>query len=147
MGRMGKGLWLSVGVLAVPALQPAAADAQKKPLVVALNQDPDVLDPTLARTYVGRIIFAQMCEKLYEIDENLRIYPQLAADMPALSDGGKTVTIKLRRGVKFNDGTPMTAEAVRVSLDRHRTLQGSKPRSEPGRVTPGRAVDPQTIRL
>src|SRR3989454_5584012 len=120
MGRMGKGLWLSVGVLAVLTLQTAAAHAQKKTLVVALNQDPDVLDPTLARTYVGRIIFAQMCEKLYEIDENLRIYPQLAADMPALSDGGKTVTIKLRRGVKFNDGTPMTAEAVRFSLDRHR---------------------------
>src|SRR2546425_13018626 len=107
------------------ALMPTdAAHAQKKTLIVALNQDPDVLDPTLARTYVGRIIFAQMCEKLYEIDENLRIYPQLAADMPALSDGGKTVTIKLRRGVKFNDGTPMTAEAVRFSLDRHRTLKG-----------------------
>ena len=59
------------------ALAPAAtpAQAQKKTLVVALNQDPDILDPTLARTYVGRIIFSQMCEKLYEIDENLRILP------------------------------------------------------------------------
>ena len=147
MGRMGKGLWLSVGVLAVLTLQTAAAHAQKKTLVVALNQDPDVLDPTLARTYVGRIIFAQMCEKLYEIDENLRIYPQLAADMPALSDGGKTVTIKLRRGVKFNDGTPMTAEAVRFSLDRHRTLKGSNRRSELDGITAVEAVDPQTIRL
>ena len=47
-----------------------------------------------------------MCEKLYEIDENLRIFPQLAAELPAVTDGGKTVTIKLRPGVKFNDGTP-----------------------------------------
>src|SRR6266700_4024726 len=131
MGRMGKGLWLSVGVLAVLTLQTAAAHAQKKTLVVALNQDPDVLDPTLARTYVGRIIFAQMCEKLYEIDENLRIYPQLAADMPALNDGGK----------------PMTAEAVRFSLDRHRTLKGSNRRSELDGITAVEAVDPQTIRL
>ena len=38
-----------------------------------LNQDPDILDPTLARTYVGRIVFASICEKLYEIDENLSI--------------------------------------------------------------------------
>ena len=45
------------------------AHAQKKTLVVALFQDPDLLDPTLARTYVGRIVFSQICEKLYEIDE------------------------------------------------------------------------------
>src|SRR5262249_50739145 len=89
-----------VGVL-VLAADPAAA--QKKTLVIALNQDPDVLDPTLSRTYVGRIIYAQMCEKLYEIDESLRIVPQLAAELPALSDGGKTVTIKLKPRVKFND--------------------------------------------
>src|ERR1700745_2249855 len=91
---------LCLGILL--SAQPALA--QKKTLVVALNQDPDILDPTLARTYVGRIIFEQMCEKLYEIDENLRIYPQLAADLPTVSDGGKTVTIKLRPNVKFNDG-------------------------------------------
>src|SRR5215471_9489039 len=108
----------------------ATAEAQKKTLVIGLNQDPDILDPTLARTYVGRIIFEQMCEKLYEIDENLRIFPQLAADLPTVSDGGKTVTIKLRPNVKFNDGTPMNAEAVRYSLDRHLNMKGSNRRSE-----------------
>src|SRR5215831_11805950 len=77
MAALGLGLLLA----AEPAL------AQKKTLVVALNEDPDLLDPTLARTYVGRIIFEQMCEKLYEIDENLRIFPQLAADLPTVSDG------------------------------------------------------------
>src|SRR5882672_6510866 len=90
----------------------ATADAQKKQLVVGLNQDPDILDPTLARTYVGRIVFSHICEKLYEIDEKLSIHPQLAAALPAITDGGKTITIKLRSGVKFNDGTPMDAEAV-----------------------------------
>src|SRR2546422_8812687 len=103
MGRTRKGLWLGVGVLAVLTLQPGAAHAQKKTLSVALNQDPDILDPTLARTYVRRIIFAQMCEKLYEIDENLRIHPQLAAVMPPNSNSGRTVIIKLRSAVKFND--------------------------------------------
>ncbi|MBI4536525.1 MAG: hypothetical protein HY712_01055 [candidate division NC10 bacterium] len=51
----------------------------------------------------------------------MKIFPQLAADLPSLADGGKTVTIKLRSGVKFNDGTPMNAEAVRFSLERHLT--------------------------
>jgi MarR-like DNA-binding transcriptional regulator SgrR of sgrS sRNA len=106
------------------------AEAQKKTLVIALNQDPDVLDPTPSRTYVGRIIFTHMCEKLYESDERLNIVPQLAAGLPAFTDGGKTATIKLRPGVKFNDGTPFTAEAMKFSLDRHRTMKGSNRASE-----------------
>src|SRR5678816_2824022 len=100
MRRMKTGLWVIIAVLVGSMLGPSAADAQKKTLVVALNQDPDLLDPTLSRTYVGRIVFEHMCEKLYELDEHLRIFPQLAAAMPAISDGGKTVTIKLRSGVK-----------------------------------------------
>ena len=39
----------------------ALAQAPKKALVVALNQDPDILDPTLSQSYVGRIVFASMC--------------------------------------------------------------------------------------
>jgi peptide/nickel transport system substrate-binding protein len=124
-----------------------AAHAQKKTLTVALNQDPDILDPTLARTYVGRIIFQHMCEKLYDIDEGLNIYPQLAAAMPAVSDGGKTVTIKLRSGVKFNDGTPMNAESVRFSLERHRDMKGSTRKSELDHVIAVEVVDPLTVRL
>jgi peptide/nickel transport system substrate-binding protein len=139
---------LGLALVAV-ALAMASADAQapKKQLVVALNQDPDILDPTLSRTYVGRIIFSQMCEKLYEIDESLNIAPQLAAALPAISDGGKTVTIKLRSGVKFNDGTPFNAEAMKLSLDRHREMKGSNRRSELESVTAVEVVDPLTVRL
>src|ERR671918_566469 len=61
-------------------------------LTVALAEDPDALDPTLARTFVGRIVFANMCEKLFDVDSSLNIVPQLAADMPKFSNGGKTVT-------------------------------------------------------
>jgi len=129
------------------ALLPGVAHAQKKTLTIALNQDPDALDPTLSRTYVGRIIFAQICEKLYEIDEKLNIAPQLAAALPAVTDGGKTVTIKLRSGVKFNDGTPFTAEAMKISLDRHREMKGSNRRSELDSVNAVEVVDPLTIRL
>jgi peptide/nickel transport system substrate-binding protein len=141
-----KTLSLILGALLL-ALLPADADAQKKQLVVALNQDPDILDPTLSRTYVGRIIFAQMCEKLYEIDESLNIFPQLAAALPAVSDGGRTVTIKLRPNVKFNDGTPMNAAAVKFSLDRHREMKGSNRRSELASVASIEVLDPVTVQL
>ena len=146
MRKTLRSLWLVAGALAALGLTDAA-HAQKKTLVVALNQDPDILDPTLARTYVGRIIFSQMCEKLYEIDESLKIHPQLAADLPAITDGGRTVTIKLRAGVKFNDGTPMDAESVKLSLDRHRTLPGSNRTSELAPVEAVEVVDPLTLRL
>jgi peptide/nickel transport system substrate-binding protein len=123
------------------------AGAQKKTLTIALNQDPDIMDPTLARTYVGRIVFAHMCEKLFEVDENLNIRPQLAAELPRFTDGGKTVTIKLRSGVKFNDGTPMDAAAVKFSLDRHREMKGSTRKSELALVNEVEVVDPSTVRI
>jgi peptide/nickel transport system substrate-binding protein len=146
MRRITRAVVLAIGALV--ALNPTdAAHAQKKTLVVALFQDPDILDPTLARTYVGRIVFSHICEKLYEIDESLRISPQLAAELPAISDGGRTVTIKLRSGVKFNDGTPMDAESVKFSLDRHRTLKGSNRASELAPVEAVEVVDPRTVRL
>jgi peptide/nickel transport system substrate-binding protein len=146
MRRITRGVVLAVTALVALGLADAA-HAQKKTLVVALFQDPDILDPTLARTYVGRIVFSQICEKLYEIDESLRISPQLAAELPAITDGGRTVTIKLRPGVKFNDGTPMDAESVKFSLDRHRMLKGSNRASELAPVEAVEVVDPRTVRL
>jgi peptide/nickel transport system substrate-binding protein len=141
--------WLALVSLVLLAVAggPPPALAQKKTLVVALNQDPDILDPTLSRSYVGRIVYAQMCEKLYEIDETLRIVPQLAAALPTFSDGGKTMIIKLRPGVKFNDGTPMDAEAVRFSLGRHRVMKGSNRSSEIESIIALEVVDPLTVRV
>jgi peptide/nickel transport system substrate-binding protein len=145
--RRGSGAWLALGIFGTLLLAPGSTDAQKKTLTIGLNQDPDILDPTLSRTYVGRIVYAHMCEKLYELDETLKIVPQLAADLPAFADGGKTVTIKLRAGVKFNDGTPFTAEAMKFSLDRHREMKGSSRRSELDHVNTVEVVDPLTVRL
>jgi peptide/nickel transport system substrate-binding protein len=47
-------------------------------LRIGLAEDPDVLDPSMARTYVGRIVFSALCDKLFDIDEKLNIVPQLA---------------------------------------------------------------------
>jgi peptide/nickel transport system substrate-binding protein len=116
-------------------------------LTVGLAEDPDQLDPTLARTFVGRIVFANMCEKLYDLDENLKIVPQLASALPETSGDGKTVTIKLRDGIKFNDGTKFDAAAVKTSLDRHRSLEESGRASELAPVSGVKAVDPSTVEI
>ena len=101
-----------------------------KVLRVGLAEDPDILDPTLARTFVGRIVFASLCDKLYDIDANLHIVPQLAASLPQLAADGKTLTITLRQGVKFHDGTEFNAEAAKFSLERHISLPGSQRKSD-----------------
>ncbi|MQA96248.1 MAG: ABC transporter substrate-binding protein [Streptosporangiales bacterium] len=136
-----------------PAPNVQSATADNRPvknggtLTVALEADPDALDPTTATTLVGRQVFANLCEKLYDIDANAEVVPQLATALPEVSDDGKTLTIKLREGVKFNDGTEFNAEAVKTSLDRHRTLAESARAAELAAVEEVEVVDPSTVRL
>ena len=123
----------------------AGAHAQTT-LRIGLAEDPDILDPTLGRTYVGRIVFSAFCDKLFDIDEKLNIVPQLALSHETSPDG-KEVTIKLRPGVKFQDGEPFDATAAKFSLDRHLTLPGSFRKPELAALDHVEVVDPLTIKL
>ena len=133
------GLALSVGAF-------APAFAQGSHLRIGLGDDPDVLDPTLSRTYTARIVFASVCDKLFDIDTKLAIVPQLALGHETSADG-KTVTIKLRPGVKFHDGEPMDAAAAKYSLDRHLNMKCSFRKPEIGIIDTVDVVDPLTIKL
>ena len=115
-------------------------------LRIGIAQDPDVLDPTMSRTYVGRIVFAAFCDKLFDIDEKLNIVPQLALSHETSADG-KEMTIKLRPGVKFHDGEPFDAEAAKFSIERHLTLPTSFRKPELATVDHVDVVDPLTIKL
>jgi peptide/nickel transport system substrate-binding protein len=123
----------------------AAAWAQTT-LRIGLAEDPDILDPTMGRTYVGRIVFAAFCDKLFDIDEKLNIVPQLALSHETSADG-KEMTIKLRPGVKFHDGEPFDAEAAKFSIERHMNFQGSFRKPELATVDRVDVVDPLTIKL
>ena len=103
-----------------------------------------MLDPTLATTYVGRIVFAGLCDKLFDIDEKLKIVPQLATGYEWADD--KTLVIHLRPGVMFQDGEKLDAAAVKYSLERHLTMQGSFRRSEISAIDHVEVVDPATVR-
>jgi peptide/nickel transport system substrate-binding protein len=115
-------------------------------LRIGLAEDPDVLDPSIARTYVGRIVFASFCDKLFDFDEKLNIVPQLALSHETSADG-KEMTIKLRPGVKFHDGEVFDAEAAKFSLDRHLTLPTSFRKPELAALDHVEVVDPLTIKL
>jgi len=126
------------------ALAPLTLSAQT--LRIGLAEDPDVLDPTLARSFVGRIVFSALCDKLFDIDEKLDIVPQLAASYQWSPDN-KALTIKLRDGVVFHDGEKMDAAAVKFSLERHKTMPGSNRRGELAPLSSVDVVDPLTVRL
>ena len=126
------------------ALLPFAAHAQT--LRIGLAEDPDVLDPTLARSFVGRVVFAGLCDKLFDIDEKLQIVPQLATAYEWSGDN-KTLTLKLRSGVTFQDGEPFDAAAVKFNIERHKTMPGSNRRGELAPVASVELVDPATVRL
>jgi peptide/nickel transport system substrate-binding protein len=115
-------------------------------LRIGLAEDPDILDPTLARTYVGRIVFASFCDKLFDIDEKLNVVPQLALGYEIAPDG-LSVTIKLRPNVKFHDGERLDADAAKYSLDRHMTMTGSFRKPELAAVDHVEVFDPLTIKI
>jgi peptide/nickel transport system substrate-binding protein len=123
-----------------------ATAAQAQTLRIGLAEDPDILDPTLARTFVGRIVFAGLCDKLFDLDEKLNIVPMLATSY-AWSPDHKALTLKLRSGVTFHDGEKLDAAAVKFNLERHKNMAGSNRRGELAPVTSVDVVDPQTVRL
>jgi peptide/nickel transport system substrate-binding protein len=135
---------LLASLTAFMALSQGLASAQT--LRVGLAEDPDVLDPTLARSFVGRIVFSALCDKLFDIDEKLNILPQLASSYEWSADS-KALTLKLRQGVTFHDGEKFDAAAVKFNLERHKNLAGSNRRGELAPVTSIDVIDPSTVRL
>ncbi len=133
-------------LVAVAFCAAASTASAQGHLRIGIGDDPDVLDPTLSRTYTGRIVFASICDKLFDIDEKLTIVPQLALGHETSADG-KAVLIKLRPGVKFHDGEPFDAAAAKYSLERHLNMKGSFRKPEIGIVESVEVVDPLTVKL
>jgi peptide/nickel transport system substrate-binding protein len=114
-------------------------------LVMALSAEPDFLDPTLARSLYSRYVFSAMCEKLYDVDQDAQLVPQLATDLPQTSGDGKTLTIKLRKGVRFADGTDFNSAAVKTTLQRDLTNPQSARATELGPISGIDTPAPDTV--
>ena len=121
-----------------------AAAAQT--LRIGLADDPDILDPTPARTFSGRTVFAALCDKLFDIGPELEIVPQLATGWE-WTDANKGLIIRVRAGVKFQDGEPLDATAVKYNIERHLTMPGSTRKSEISAVTDVEIIDDHTVKL
>jgi peptide/nickel transport system substrate-binding protein len=128
--------------LAASVLSGAAA---AQTLRIAINNDPDGLDPGFSRTFVGTVVLTGLCDKLVDFDTHLNIVPGLATSYEWVDS--KTVLFHLRPGVLFQDGTRMDAAAVKYTLDRDLDAPGSFRRSEVGAMDHVEIVDPLTVRV
>ena len=115
-------------------------------LTVGLDADPPRLDPALSSALVDRQVMNQIFDKLVDLDQNLKIIPGVAKSWK-ITDGGLTYTFKLRGGVKFHDGTPLDAAAVKYTLDRDLTLEGSTRKNELSSVKEVKVIDPLTVQI
>lgn len=116
-------------------------------LVMALSSEPDRLDPTTSSSLYTRYVMQTMCQKLYDIDENGEIVPMLATELPTISNGGETVRIPVKKGVKFADGTDLDAEAVKTTIERGLNLEASSRAAELGPISSIEAADDHTVEV
>ncbi|HME95120.1 MAG TPA: ABC transporter substrate-binding protein, partial [Methylomirabilota bacterium] len=108
---------LVIALLVVPGL---AWGAPQGKVVIAQGVDPTTLDTQNQQETPASVVATHIYDTLVERDQNLKIVPALAAELPKLV--APTVwEVKLRKGVKFHNGEEFTAESVKFSLERVKT--------------------------
>jgi peptide/nickel transport system substrate-binding protein len=130
-------------LLSATAVSGSAAASEVR---IGLQDDPDPLDPAQGVSFVGRVVFAGLCDKLVDIDRTLAYVPQLATQW-AWSADNLSLTMTLREGVTFQDGEAFDAAAVKANIERYKTAPESKRKTELKPVSAVEIVDPHTVRF
>ena len=115
---------LGVSTLALTTgLRPAVAQDQQPVsggvLRVAFSADPAGFDPAVGPSGMSHVVIEQVYSTLMSLDPDAVPYPDLAESYE-MSEEGLSYTFKLRQGVKFHDGSDLTAEDVKFTFDRLR---------------------------
>jgi len=121
LGRMAALLLALVAagwLVALPGGTPAGAQAPRT-LTVALYADAVTLDPEDTNDNLSFSIERSIYDGLVGFTPEMKLKPELATSWEASPDA-KVFTFHLRRGVKFQDGPPLNAQAVKLNFDRAR---------------------------
>lgn len=135
----------AIKLATVAGLLLSTAAFSQTTLRIGLQDDPDQLDPARARTFVGRIVFASLCDKLVDIAPNLEFVPQLATSWSWPDN--KTLQFTLRDKAVYHDGTPIDAASVKANLERAKNLPDSNRKSELATLASVDAPDARTVVL
>lgn len=147
--RLSRRRLLQTSALATLAAGVPAAWAQtpKKggTLRVGFYIEAATMDPHLSGSKIDRQVYHNVFEPLVTLDNKLGIKPGLAEFWT--QPDNKTLVFKLRRGVKFHDGTDFNAEAAKFNFTRMKTEPKSVRKNELANVDTVEVVDPYTIKL
>ncbi|CTQ52105.1 Dipeptide-binding protein [Roseibium album] len=143
LGKIGNGLFSVLALVASMGMAQAKSD-----IVVALQLEPPHLDPTSAAAgAIDSVLYSNVFEGLTRFGPDGSVNPGLAESWEISADG-KTYTFHLRSGVKFHDGTDMTAEDVKFSLDRARDDDSANAQKALfAGIENVEVVDPQTVKV
>lgn len=120
---------------------PAAPD-RSATLRVALNYAPTTVDPHKAPSAIASHAYVSLLyDRLTQMGPDLQLRPMLATGW-TFGDGGRSVTFTLREGVTFSDGGRLDAAAVRGSLERALTVEGSTVKGTLSMISGVEVVDP-----
>lgn len=100
------------------------AESGKKNLTAAVGGDFALPDPAIVDDSITANVLAQCYDGLYKLDKDGNVVANLAEDLPTISEDGLTYTIKLKDGLTWSDGTPLTAEDFVWSWKRAMTTEG-----------------------
>lgn len=100
------------------------AESGKTNLTVAVGGDFALPDPAIVDDSITSNVLAQCYDGLYKLDKDGNVIANLAEDLPTISEDGLTYTIKLKDGLTWSDGTPLTAEDFVWSWKRAMTTEG-----------------------
>lgn len=114
-------------------------------LNISLDADPGKLDPTQSSMLNERIVYQSIFDKLVDLDGEGKIVPMLA-ERWTVSPDQKSYTLFLRKGVRFQDGTPFDAKAVEFNLLRGQEKTSLR-RNELKYISKITVLDEHTIKL
>jgi len=98
--------------------QPSNQPKKGGTLVLARAGEVTNLDPHKVPAFTSARVFELVYSYLMRLDDALGVQPDLAESAPTVSSDGKTVTVKIRSGVKFHNGDPLTSADVKYTFDR-----------------------------
>ena len=139
-GERGWRLWGAIGVVLLGACVATgapseAAERSKDDVVVGLGLLGPSLDPQIQFAVPIYALVRHIFDPLVEFDPQNKIVPKLAESWRVVDPS--SWEFKLRRGVKFHNGEPFTAESVKFTLERviKPETKSPRPSSSPGSTT------------
>ena len=115
------------------------AAERKDSVIVGMILEPPGLDPTTApAAAIGEIVHYNIFEGLTRVGVDGAVTPLLAESW-AITPDGKSYTFRLRKGIKFSDGAPFDAAAVKFSFDRARAPGSTNKANRPTATSKGKS--------